>query len=68
VLLCTQLDIFISRRCYTEKRADVTQKNLRNIWENASVLHLREKCPVVWLLWQYGFLMKQQKQRFDVKK
>ncbi len=50
MVLITLLDVFISRRCYTEKKADVTQIFLRNICENASVLHLREKCPVVSVL------------------
>ncbi len=45
----TRLDIFISRRCYIEKSPDVTQIFLRNICEKASVLHLREKYPVVCL-------------------
>ena len=40
------IDIFISRRCYPEKKADVTRKGLCNICENESVWHLCENDPV----------------------
>lgn len=44
--ISTLLDIFISRRCYAEKKADITHTFPRNICENESVKHLRETSTV----------------------